>query len=265
MNYPEEEHRELDPDRYKELCEDYGINPTFAKRMWRLQGYHIVIICDDSGSMNLPSNPLVSNNSVYDPPKTRWEELKQTVSLVIDISTCINRDGVDVFFLNRDGKENVRHKNDLEDIFSKIPTKNDLTPIVPKLTEVLNHSNTDYSKRLIILATDGEPTDARGKTTIEEKEKFENLLRNGRRNEDYITIVACTDNKKTMKYLNKWDKTITKLDIVDDFGNEREEILRAQGKNFQFNHGDYVVKLLMGSIDKYFDGLDEKKKICIIS
>jgi hypothetical protein len=263
MHHPEPEQRELDPKRYKELCEDHGINPMFANRMWRLQGYHIIIICDDSGSMNSPSNPTVSREDPYDPPKTRWDELKQTVGLIIDIATCVNQDGVDVYFLNREGKENVTHKNDLEDIFSKVPTKYNLTPIVPKLREVLSKNNSDYSKRLIILATDGEPTNTEGNATEEEKNKFETLLKKGRRIQDFVTIAACTDNEETMSYLNDWDVKIPRLDVVDDYGSEYKEIIRARGKKFQFNRGDYVVKLLMGSIDPYFDKLDEKN-FCIL-
>jgi len=263
MNHPDDTvQQELDPERYKELCEIHSINPLFAQRMWRLQGYQIIIICDDSGSMNSQSNPLVTNDDPYNRPESRWEELKQTVGLVIDIATCINQSGVDVYFLNREGKENVKHKNELEDIFSKFPTKNDLTPIVPKFREVLSNHNSDYNKRLIILATDGEPSDSRGRTTTEAKNEFERLLKTERRYQDYVTIAACTDDDSVMAYLNKWDIQIPRLDVVDDYGSERKEILSARGKKFQFNRGDYVVKLLMGSIDPYFDKLDEKR--CIL-
>ncbi|CAF2522406.1 unnamed protein product [Rotaria sp. Silwood2] len=40
---------------------------------------------------------------------------------------------------------------------------------------------------------------------------------------------------------------------------KKKEIQARQGKNFPFSFGDYVVKILMGGIDSWFDDLDERK------
>ena len=62
-----------------------------------------------------------------------------------------------------------------------------------------------------------------------------------------------------MKYLNNWDRTIPRLDVIDDFRNEKLEILGAQGSNFKFSFGDYIVKSLIGSIDPEMDNMDERR------
>jgi hypothetical protein len=81
-----------------------------------------------------------------------------------------------------------------------------------------------------------------------------------------------------MAYLNNWDRTIPNLDVVDDYKSEKKEILACQGKSFPFSFGDvctffqvytlisflflflkYVVKILMGGVDSWFDQLDEVK------
>ena len=67
-----------------------------------------------------------------------------------------------------------------------------------------------------------------------------------------------------MEYLNNWDRTIPRLDVIDDFRNEKLEILRAQGSNFKFSFGDYIVKSLIGSIDPEMDGLDESHGCCLL-
>lgn len=84
--------------------------------------------------------------------------------------------------------------------------------------------------------------------------------------------------------MNDWDRKIPNLDVVDDYRNEKKEIQACQGKNFPFSFGDvsqsslkkkkydsfciieyffsfvkYVVKILMGGVDSWFDDLDEKK------
>jgi hypothetical protein len=77
-----------------------------------------------------------------------------------------------------------------------------------------------------------------------------------------------------VSYLNNWDKTIPNLDVVDDYKSEKNEILACQGKFFPFSFGDvsfptlvifiyaifkYVVKILMGGVDSWFDQLDETR------
>ena len=84
----------------------------------------------------------------------------------------------------------------------------------------------------------------------------------GRPTNVYTTILACTDESDSMEYLNNWDKYIQRLDVVDDFRSERQEILRNQGSYFHFTYGDYVVKSLIGSTDPTIDNLDEPKFNC---
>ncbi|CAF4288201.1 unnamed protein product, partial [Rotaria sordida] len=66
-------------------------------------------------------------------------------------------------------------------------------------------------------------------------------------------------DQKCMSYLNDWDRAIPNLDVVDNYESEKEEILAIQGKSFPFSFGDYVVKILMGGVDSWFDMLDERK------
>ena len=53
--------------RLNQVVQQYEINPQFAARLQALAAFEIVILCDDSGSMN---TPLQGSN------QTRWEELK---------------------------------------------------------------------------------------------------------------------------------------------------------------------------------------------
>ena len=48
---------------------------------------------------------------------------------------------------------------------------------------------------------------------------------------------------------------------MDDYRSERSETLNAQGPQFSFSFGDYVVKSLIGSIDPNIDNIDEAKPV----
>ncbi|CAF3035943.1 unnamed protein product [Rotaria sp. Silwood2] len=204
----------------------YEINQTFAKKLLALDGYEIVFVCDDSGSMNTPLGDVFGylNNS-----RTRWDELKQTVSIVVDLASTLDPNGVDVYFLNRKPIFNVRHSSELVPIFDVPPE-----------------------------ATDGIPTDDDGYQDIGSLKKVLQYERNPTHRIP-VTIIACTDDDQSMDYLNDWDKEIPNLDVVDDYRSEKRQILRCQGNDFPFSFGDYIVKILLGGIDKWFDDLDERK------
>ncbi|CAF3073152.1 unnamed protein product [Rotaria sp. Silwood2] len=92
-------------------------------------------------------------------------------------------------------------------------------------TSDLNPSVMCTSKKcteIALLATDGVPTDDQGNRDIR---SFKHVLKEERKptNRIPVTIIACTDD--------------------DD----------------RIGFGDYVVKILMGGIDSWFDDLDERK------
>ena len=62
-------------EKYREIVNKHEINIEYAKRLNLLQGYKIVFIFDDSGSMNTPlsESPLNKQNTLL--KATRWDEL----------------------------------------------------------------------------------------------------------------------------------------------------------------------------------------------
>lgn len=247
-------------ERFKSLVNKYEINHNFAFRLRQIEGFDLVMILDDSTSMTTPIiNQTPTHRSPFHQLPTRWDELKHIVSIVVDLASTLDPDGIDIYFLNRPPLLHVSNSSQLDETFAKLPHGS--TPLVRTLHEVLNlrRSQTTERKLLILIATDGLPTDEHGRNDLQ---NLETILRNNRypsTERIYITFLACTNDLQSVGYLNRFDKQIPFVDVLDDYQSERAEVLRVQGKHFPFSYGDYVVKLLMGSIDQWFDQLDEKK------
>lgn len=246
--------------KFKDIIIKYDINYDFAYRLRALEGFEIVMILDDSSSMRTPIIDRNQNNITpfIQFPK-RWDELKHVVSIAVDLASALDPDGVDIYFLNRPPLLHVTNATQLNETFSRLP--NGPTPITRVLNEVLHMKRSQIQERklLILIATDGLPTNDNGQNDLIQ---LENVLRNERYpsiDRIYITFIACTDDLQSVGYLNEFDKKVPYVDVVDDYRSERAEILAVQGKNFPFSYGDYVVKILMGSLDSWFDQLDEKK------
>ena len=110
---------------------------------------------------------------------------------------------------------------------------------------------------LFIIFTDGSPN-SENLSSSDAINEFKKALED--RNPIYrifVTIVACTDDEYSLKYLNNWDNTIPNLDVVDDYESEKKEIHSAAKADTMFTYGDYIAKILLGSFVQEIDDLDE--------
>lgn len=259
----------LDADRsakLSEVCERHNISSVFASHLAILDNYEIIIIADDSGSMNSyttdtqhmqsPMDSYTSSLQQTTAPQTRWDELKQSLTILVDIAALFDPNGLDIHFINRGSISGITNANNPSFVEAFKMNAKGRTHIVPVLERVLKtHSELP---KLIIIFTDGCPTDDQGNADIQ---NFKQVLmsRNSSHHhpKSYVSIVACTDDENAIGYLNNWDKTIQLVDVIDDYHSEKAEVLHYQGIRFPFSFGDYVVKALVGSVDRWFDKLDE--------
>lgn len=258
---PPEQYYETNDIALERIKRQYEISPYFAKKLEKLRGIEIVLLCDDSGSMEQAGSFDKKLNRCL----TRWEELKQRVVIIMEIAMIMDPDGIDIYFLNRNSVHNIKNVNQINNIFATPPCGG--TPLTESLNKILIEKQhvINEKKVLIIIATDGEPRkyDRNGRD-VDGREEFIQVLKNRKPIENIpISIMACTDDEKVMAFLNKVDK-IPYIDVLDDYENEKEEILRAQGSNYIFGLGDYIVKTLVGPFDLELDNLDEKKYNCIL-
>jgi Mg-chelatase subunit ChlD len=194
------------------LARKYEISDYFSKKLKKLIGYEIVLIIDDSGSMNT----AIDNKTTAQKTYTRWDELKNIVNIITD--------GIDLEFLNRGSITGITNSSQVNDIFNVGP--GGYTPISRVLRKVLKDKENvvKEQKLLIIILTDGQPTNDKGDVDIK---TLESVLRYERTpiNKIFVSFVACTDDDDSMEYLNNWDKVIPNVDVVDDYVNERKEII----------------------------------------
>ena len=152
---------EFDERKFKETIKKYDISQFFSKKLLSLKAFKIVFILDDSGSMNqkLDESPL--NKGSFQ--ATRWDELQEFIKISIEIANILNGNGCDVYFLNRPMARGINKFADLTRHFHNKPSG--FTPLTKIFNKVLknNMASQDKQKLLVIIVTDGEPTNPEGK------------------------------------------------------------------------------------------------------
>lgn len=240
-------------DRLRAHCAAHEIRPDFALKLRQLEEYEVVFLGDDSGSMAKQIQD--GTRDPFGAIPTRWSELQRYASQVVEIATCLDPDGIDIRFLNRQGFRNVASVSQVAGAFQ--PGPYGYTPLVRATKAIFEEKAAIIRERkmLLIIATDGQPTDDNG---YDQTAQFLHLLKTRPKNV-FVSIIACTDDDESVGYLNKIDRIVPGIDVSDDYASESKEIKKAQGASFPFSYGDYVVKTLLGPVDSAFDKLDEAK------
>ncbi|CEP02732.1 unnamed protein product (mitochondrion) [Plasmodiophora brassicae] len=253
-------------ERFRSLAAQYEIRDDFCRDLRQLENFEIVLLCDDSGSMSRTlGDDHVAGRDPFAPRKTRWDELRETVAVIVDFGTCFDENGVDVYFLNRAPCYNVRSAAQVAEAFRTGPTG--FTPLTAAVQLILRQKIQALGESkpvLLVIATDGAPTDRQGNDDVR---GFQQCIKTLPKNV-YVSFLACTDNDDDVAYLNKMDGKFDRVDVTDDYRSERAEILKVQGSSFRFSFGDYVVKAMLGPIVDKFDKLDERNDsgtCCMIS
>lgn len=236
------------------ILQKYDISGIFAQKLNMLQGFKIVLICDDSTSMR----------DILAHGQTKWDELKHSVEIVLDVANAYQVD-CDVLFLNCMGLRNVKNISQLNEQFSQQPQG--YTPLTKTFNLAIENNRMELNERklLILIFTDGSPT-AQNLTSEAAIQEFYNTLRYRQPIDKlFVSIIACTDDEYAIGYLNDWDNKIPNLDVVDDYQSEKKQIYKAKRIKTAFTFGDYISKILLGSFIKEIDKLDEpRKKKCTI-
>jgi hypothetical protein len=222
---------------------------TIKKEKWKF-----VCVFDDSGSMDTRDGKDRKGNTC-----TRWEEATDSLGLLVNLAADLSKDShLGLCFLNYNGGEiyNISDQSKLYSLINRTPAGS--TPLAKRMIEISQHFSQD--KLVMIVFTDGEP---------DSQSEFYRFLKTRDSERIRITIMACTNDRKSLKWLDKRDKSIVGLDVMDDFQTEKQQVETAMARKGEtssqnsFSRGYYVAKAVLGARMTKYDTLDESS-CCII-
>jgi len=238
------------------LENEFELDSKYREKLPILSDFEIVLLVDDSGSMRTPLE-----NSKH---ATRWDELKEVINISIKIATIFDENGIDIYFLNRNNVFGITDYKQMQNILSSEPYGR--TPLTKKVDEIFSTYLSNQKPILLVIATDGIPTNDLGNSDID---NFKRSIHYKNHSKFYVSFLACSDRDDEIEYLNVLDRKVPNVDTLDDYLSEKKEVLNVQGKYYNYSLGDHVARLLLGPICPELDSLDEvkikkKNRGCII-
>lgn len=154
---------------------------------------------------------------------------------ILEIGVIFDSNGIDIHLLNRDGANDVKDPLKIRALFADPPTG--YTPLVPALRYVFQHpaATLGHEKKLLVLiATDGAPTDEQGNDQTRE---LGALMRNERcANTTHVQFLICTDDAQQMAYLSGGsEQPMKNVSVTRDYHHERALIQQQLGSDYSFS------------------------------
>jgi hypothetical protein len=193
---------------------------------------------------------------------TRWDELCKSIMVIIELAvTCLEKNGVDIYFFNRAPLLNVTSVDQVRNYFvATLPQNGSFAPMTRTLQQVFQDKAQVLSqgKLLCILATNSLPSDDHGNVQLQE---FVDVIKT-RPSNVYMSIAAFTNDKSVIELLQGFieSNNYTNVDMTENY--RAEKSLRAlvvanlevtsKHYKYKFSFGDYIVKILLGGIDQSF-------------
>jgi len=209
-------------------------------------GTEVVIVVDDSGSMS----------RIADTQRrlTRWEELKERLNQLLEILLLIDDgSGFEIKFLNCGGPFMIKSREDLDAAWQAAATGGG-TPLGSVLKGYLNPQNALESDRLLMVMTDGCPSDV-------SFEQLRKMIR-GKSKRVYVSVMMCTEEDDIVDQYNRQVDPIPGVDVLDDYASEKREVERFRGRKLSLNK--YLVKCVLGPRFRKWDDMDEPNCKCSV-
>jgi len=238
-------------------------------------------IVDNSGSMNKPDGHRIIETCVKNDVKivdcTRWEEIKECVNYHAGLSGLLFAPTV-FKFLNSPGARAGSQQlsvaeyslhNVQDEQYTIRTTMNNTSPEgftplrdrIMELHDIIQNMNDTLKntgqKAVVVIATDGTPTDERGYSTSFVRDAFIKALRRLLELPVWVVFRLCTDDDDVVEFYNNLDDDPElSIEVLDDFIGEAMEVYEF---NPWLNYGLPLHRMReSGFNDRAFDFIDQR-------
>mmetsp|Transcript_35631 Transcript_35631/g.102657 ORF Transcript_35631/g.102657 Transcript_35631/m.102657 type:complete len:253 (+) Transcript_35631:143-901(+) len=200
-------------------------------------------LVDNSSSMTISDGKRLLETSTQADVKvsrcTRWEELQEAIQYHAQLAALLEAPTKFILLNSPDGQHacipqemSIAERGsewiqaDLEAVQSNISkiSPNGVTPLTYHLHCIKNSIQHLSQKIVLVVATDGRPTDSFGYYSVAVDRAFENELREIQ-SKAWVVIRLCTNEESIIDYYQRLDDQMElSLEVLDDYLDEAKEV-----------------------------------------
>lgn len=259
-------------DKLSEYFVQYEVPVGMLTKLLELRNYRLNFLIDDSGSMRAPTDVFMGEACVHtargqkvppDTPMTRWQEAENRLHILLDIIAYVPTQEITIGFLNAKQKIKLSHQGKtieqfqvdahaaVVQAFSSIDVKYK-TPTHRELSKAFAEASRHSSPTMHYFMTDGVPSD-------QPVEAVASLIQNrAEPHKNPLTLMSCTNEDQEVEWMKEIEESAPYVSELDDFNDEKQEVVGDQGSAFPFTKGFWLVSQLVAAINPDdLDAIDE--------
>lgn len=247
----------------------YEVPVGMLNKLLAIRERQLNFIIDDSGSMSAPSDVELKDGTTYllrgmtpreGQMMTRWQEVQDRLHIMVDLLAYIpTTKPMTISFLNSPQKLNLdrsgltpdEYKERTHALITDAFTTNRPSGTTP-IYRALNQSFNETSEPSIhYLFTDGVPDDPTS--------RVKSLIKNRKEpNKNALTLISCTNMDSEVEWMKGIDEDALFVAELDDFNDEKNEVLRDQGPGMPYTKGLWIICQLVAAVNPHdLDAIDE--------
>ncbi|OGT42039.1 MAG: hypothetical protein A3F13_00825 [Gammaproteobacteria bacterium RIFCSPHIGHO2_12_FULL_40_19] len=260
-------------DGLSKIFAQHEVPVGLLNKLLMLNDYALNFKIDDSGSMQNTTDSTVKDASSRhmmekfakaqrrsDSSMTRWEEAEDRLHVFIEMLAYVPSGPITFTFLNRqdtlvlDRTNKKTPEQFLADAHEKISALFVIQPSgnTPMLRNLKNMFAQSSKKTMHYVLTDGVPSDG----TAKDVAKL--VLERTNPQDNPLTFLSCTNEDSQAEWMKNIEEIAPFTAELDDFGDERKEVLKDQGSTFPYSKGFWLLGNLVAAINPDdLDALDE--------
>jgi hypothetical protein len=241
-----------------------------------------IFLIDNSGSMvTNDGHRLVETTRQHEIkflPCSRWKEMQDTIDYQARVAALLKNptefrmlndpgrsNGPQIFSIGEQSDALIYAELDVARSTVRSSGPHGVTPLVQHVKEIRCNIEAleptlrrNGTKVLLIICTDGLPSDTEGRSTRSIQQEFVDALRSLGGLPVWLVVRLFTDDEAIVQYYNDLDKQLElNVEVLDDWAGEGEEI---HNYNKWLNYGLPLHRIReMGFSNRIFDLLDERK------
>jgi len=251
----------------------YEVPIGLVTKLLELENYRLNFMVDDSGSMMSETDvtfgescAFMKQNFPHENPNklmTRILEEENRLHVMMDILSYVAVQNIQIFFMNTNVTLHFSNRGKLPEVFRE-EVHNSIREVFSRLSfggtptmKILKRSLEDAAKNASYptahyLLTDGVPSDASTSQVADVIKTRAHPERNP------LTLISCTNVDSECEWMKTIEEIAPFCAEVDDYNDEREEVMKDQGKAFPYTKGMWLLSNLVAAINPHdLDAMDE--------
>ena len=246
--------QKLSTVNFAAMAAQWRISQDVCQRLAALSLYDIIVFCDDSGSM------------AFEEYGSRIDDLKMILERISQVATQFDDDGILIRFFNSSLEGNgIRNAQEVTNLITQVNFSG-MTPIGTQLEQKILQpfffnavERRQFRKPLLVyIITDGEPSGESRDKLLQVCNRVLQISQQSGFGPGAVSLQLAQVGKDegAQRFLSSIDNNSVVKDIVDTtsyYELEAEEVARKGGV---LTPELWLIKLMLGAIDPYYDNKD---------